>query len=145
MKINIVELQKLPIAVVDDFYGNFSAFLSDSAIEELCNKHSFFHFLTRSNLTTSKEGYLNDKGYSPLAEEHGVLTGIFWQIKEPKIFTGGELIFNKEIAIECMNNRCVLFPSIIPFEIIQINMPNEYVNHNYGAKVKVQNFGVSND
>lgn len=43
-----------------------------------------------------------------------VFTALTWFYKEPKKYTGGDLSFPEyNVNIECLNNRCVIFPSII--------------------------------
>jgi len=50
-------------------------------------------------------------------------TVLIWIYKEPKLFTGGDLVFPKlNKTIECKNNRMILFPSFYYHAVTPIQM-----------------------
>jgi len=52
---------------------------------------------------------------------------LIWINKEPKKFTGGDLILpDLKQKIECKNNRLVLFPGMVYHEVTEIKMKGSY-------------------
>ena len=53
--------------------------------------------------------------------------------KQPKKFTGGNLIFTQPNAtVECVHNRMILFPSYYLHKITEVKMEKQYINKGLG-------------
>lgn len=82
-------------------------------------------------LTGTLVSYYENGDYYNKHTDKSVLTTLIHLYKEPKQFTGGELVFpehNYTLPIE--NNRCIVFPSIVPHAVNEIRMEKE--NKTYG-------------
>ncbi len=76
--------------------------------------------------------YENAEYYKP---HHDVSTYTFltWFFREPKKFKGGNLKFSDyHIDIECVNNRLIIFPSVIKHEVSEVIMKEEDVDRGFG-------------
>tara|TARA_B100001996_G_scaffold375514_1_gene355546 strand:+ start:409 stop:1014 length:606 start_codon:yes stop_codon:yes gene_type:complete len=91
---------------------------------DLMSRHSFFRYLWRSNRDETKLHYFeNGDHYKPHTDDC-VITAITWFHKEPKFFSGGDLIIEKSIKLPCLNNSTVIFPSILYHEVTSVVMEN---------------------
>lgn len=66
----------------------------------------------------------NDDGHPDVANR--MLTYVYYFYREPKAFSGGELVIygEEECAIEPVNNSIVFFPSHLLHEVKTINLPS---------------------
>ena len=93
-------------------------------MDSLMYKHPFFRYLWRSNRDETKIHYFeNGDHYKPHTDDC-VITAITWFYKEPKMFTGGDLIIEKALKFPCLNNTTVIFPSILYHEVTAVVMEN---------------------
>ena len=93
-------------------------------MDSLMYKHPFFRYLWRSNRDETKIHYFeNGDHYRPHTDDC-VITAITWFYKEPKMFTGGDLIIEKAVKFPCLNNTTVIFPSILYHEVTSVVMEN---------------------
>ena len=93
-------------------------------MDSLMYKHPFFRYLWRSNRDETKIHYFeNGDHYRPHTDDC-VITAITWFYKEPKMFTGGDLIIEKAVKFPCLNNTTVIFPSILYHEVTAVVMEN---------------------
>ena len=98
---------------------------------------------------TTLVSYYEDSDYYKSHWDSCIVTTLTWIYKEPKVFTGGDLIFNSENIspsnfqhplnlmgspekIEVKNNRMVVFPSMVPHQVIPIKMDSNYKNKGMG-------------
>ena len=98
---------------------------------------------------TTLVSYYEDSDYYKSHWDSCIITTLTWIYKEPKVFTGGDLIFNAENIsssnfqhplnligspekIEVKNNRMVVFPSMVPHQVIPIKMDSNYKNKGMG-------------
>jgi Rps23 Pro-64 3,4-dihydroxylase Tpa1-like proline 4-hydroxylase len=99
-----------------------------SILSSIIQYNSLYRMLTSMNKTSTLLSYYTDGDYYETHTDAAMFTMIVWIYKEPKIFSGGELILygpdNKEIKIECLNNRVVLFPSCTPHSVSKVTMPD---------------------
>ena len=66
-------------------------------------------------------------------QDDGYTTMLLWLYKEPKRFTGGNLIFTQtQEEIEAKNNRLLIFPSWCFHEVPEVVLPKEYQNQGFG-------------
>ena len=93
--------------------------------------HWFFQNVTFNKDFTQVAYYENNDHY----EEHhdsATLTALTWLHKEPKRYTGGNLFLDGEIEIECVNNRTLIFPSMITHEVTPVQLEEKYCNQRLG-------------
>ena len=97
---------------------------NENLMETLMGNHPFFRYLWRSNRDETKIHYFeNGDHYRPHTDDC-VMTAITWFYKEPKMFTGGDLIIEKAVKFPCLNNTTVIFPSILYHEVTAVVMEN---------------------
>jgi hypothetical protein len=89
--------------------------------------YSDLHFLCENiniiNFDTTLVSYYENSGYYKSHSDIACITSLTWFFKEPKQFSGGDLIFslfNEKIEIE--NNMFIMFPSVIKHEVTDISM-----------------------
>lgn len=69
--------------------------------------------------------YENDDGYSS-HKDVSVFTNSLFLYKEPKNFTGGELVFDEyNYTIPCDTNKMIMFPSVLNHSVNPIRMLND--------------------
>lgn len=91
-------------------------------MDTLMFEHPFFRYLWRSTRDETKIHYFVDGDHYKPHTDDCVITAITWFYKEPKSFTGGDLIIEKETKIPCLNNSTVIFPSILYHEVTSVVM-----------------------
>ena len=107
-----------------DILGINRKIFNESLMESLMGNHPFFRYLWRSNRDETKIHYFeNGDHYRPHTDDC-VITAITWFYKEPKMFTGGDLIVEKAVKFPCLNNSTVIFPSILYHEVTSVVMEN---------------------
>ena len=98
---------------------------------------------TRSN-SIMVNYYENDKYYKS-HKDVSVITQLTWIYREPKMFTGGDLILtDMDETIECKNNRTIFFPGHYFHEVTEVKMKDEwereYKDKNYYGRFSIANF-----
>ena len=101
-------------------------------VDSLTQAHTFFKLITNVNNDSTKVHYFEHGSYYKAHHDASLITVIYYFYKEPKIFSGGDLIFNDQLKLECKNNRCLIFPSVLTHEVTEVNIPLEYQNQGYG-------------
>ena len=61
--------------------------------------------------------YYENGDYYDFHKDRAGLTSLTWFYKEPKKFKGGDLYFSNENKINVLNNRMIIFPSMIPHRV----------------------------
>jgi len=87
-----------------------------------------FHFIFKNLITCNNDSilmsYYEDRNYYKTHLDSAALTVLTNFYKEPKCFTGGDLIFetynNYTIPVE--NNRVIIIPSVIEHSVSAVNM-----------------------
>ena len=70
--------------------------------------------------------------YKPHSDQNRV-TAVHWFFKEPKKFTGGDLVFSDyDISIPCQRNLTVLFPSFVNHAVTPIEMEESDMGESNG-------------
>jgi hypothetical protein len=93
-------------------------------IKSLEQSHIFFRYLRESNSDKTKVHYFGNGSYYKNHRDGFVLTALSWFYKKPKKFLGGDLII-ENIKIDCIENRMVIFPSILDHEVLIVKMKEE--------------------
>ena len=108
--------------------------MNESSFKEtLLSKNSLFKLFYGCNKRTHLLSYYENNDYYGSHIDATVCTILNWFYKEPKQFTGGEIILrsettNKIAEIECKNNRVVLMAGNTPHEVKPIisNLNDSY-------------------
>ena len=105
--------------------------------------HWFFQNVMFNNDYT-QVGYYEDNDEYGQHWDWATATSLTWLYREPKKFTGGDLFLGYEkIKVECINNRTLIFPSMIRHSVNKIQMQSEHQNKRLGRYV-ISQFGFSN-
>ena len=92
--------------------------------------HWFFQNVEFNKDYTQIGYYEDNDGYGE-HHDNSLVTALTWLYKEPKQFTGGDLFLGSEkIKIDCVNNRTLIFPSMINHSVNEIHMNQK--NHGRG-------------
>ena len=103
--------------------------------------HWFFQNVVFNKDYTQVGYYENNDHYGEHTDSASI-TSLTWLYKEPKKFIGGDLFLSSDkIKIDCINNRTLIFPSMIPHSVNEIHMNEEKPSRGYGRYVITQ-FGV---
>ena len=103
--------------------------------------HWFFQNVVFNKDYTQVGYYENNDHYGEHSDSASV-TSLTWLYKEPKKFIGGDLFLSSDkIKIDCVNNRTLIFPSMIPHSVNEIHMNEEKPSRGHGRYVITQ-FGV---
>lgn len=105
---------------------------SDEITTELINYHPIFRYVKHVNTDATLVSYYEDSDYYLPHRDDATITAITWFYKSPKSFKGGELILEESLEIDCVSNRCVIFPSITLHSVNQIVMEQNKTNLNLG-------------
>jgi len=104
----------------------------------------FKNLYTHSNCTLVS--YYENSEYYKSHYDHAVITVLTWLYVEPKKFKGGDLTFTDyDITIECINNRTIMFPSLIRHEVDPIIMREEDCNKGLGRWCLTQFGHINSD
>ena len=86
-----------------------------------------YHGFQHTGKSSSLLAYYEDTQYYESHTDTCKYTILIWINKEPKKFTGGNLILpDLKEKIECKNNRLVLIPGMIHHEVTEIKMKGKY-------------------
>lgn len=106
--------------------------------DHLINYNPIFRYLTGANKDYTLLSYYEDSDYYSPHVDDATMTVISWFYSQPKKFTGGSLIFEDNITVDCTYNRTVVFPSILKHAVEPVNLENQYKNQNYGRYTLTQ-------
>ena len=100
--------------------------------QKLTELHPFFKYMECIDFDNTLFNYYeNSDHYLPHIDQ-AVLTAVTFFYKKPKSFFGGELVIEKELSIDCVYNRCVIFSSILSHEVTEVILDNKSINQNNG-------------
>jgi hypothetical protein len=103
---------------------------SSDVTDELMKAHPIFRYLKFANSDASLVSYYEDQDYYEPHRDDATITAITYFYKSPKMFSGGNLLLEESLEIECISNRCVIFPSITLHSVqpIVLNQNNNEKN-----------------
>jgi len=104
----------------------------------LIDYNPIFRHLTNVNKDCTLLSYYEDSDYYNPHVDDAAVTIISWFFKHPKQFTGGSLVFENKLDIECVYNRTVIFPSILKHAVTPVSIDEQYKNKNYGRYTLTQ-------
>lgn len=85
--------------------------------------HFTYENIMQANFDTTLISYYEDTSYYKPHHDQAAITALTWFFKEPKAFTGGDLIFTKfNETIEIENNMLLIFPSVVTHEVTPVQM-----------------------
>ncbi len=100
---------------------------------------TFFFKNLRCNYDTSQAVYYENEDHYKSHWDVAKVTCLTWLHKEPKRYTGGDLIFTDyDIKIDCIPNRCIIFPGSVKHEVTKVSMDKKYTGKGYGRWTIVQ-------
>jgi len=102
---------------------------SSEVVIKLINLHPLFNLLRNVDIDITKVHYYSDGDYYESHRDSTVFTAITWLYKTPKKFTGGDLKFNNNCIIECVNNRTVIFPSFLSHSVTLLKLNGKDTGH----------------
>lgn len=115
---------------LDDFYTNrdssyilnLNARIFDEKILNCYSKLSFgYNSIKKINHDRTIISYYQNGDYYDSHSDASLHTAITWFYKEPKKYTGGELIFSEyDYLINSKNNSTILFPSFVLHKVQKV-------------------------
>ena len=93
---------------------------SDEVTSELIQAHPIFRYLKYANMDATLVSYYENSDYYLPHRDDATITALTWFYKKPKAFTGGNLVLEESLEIDCMSNRCIIFPSITLHSVNEI-------------------------
>jgi hypothetical protein len=98
----------------------------------------------QSNYDSTLISYYENGHYYDKHRDEGSATCLTWFYKEPKVFEGGDLLFEDyDIKIEIKNNSLIFFPASIPHRVSPILMDEKY-SGKYMGRICLSQFIASN-
>lgn len=105
---------------------------SEKILNELENFHTFFKFARYANKDSTLVNYYENSHYYKPHLDEATITTLSFFYQDPKSFSGGDLIIENELKIECLYNRFVIFPSILFHEVETTSVPPNLIGKNFG-------------
>lgn len=124
----------------DILYLNRKIF-TESLIDNLIESHVYFRHIKKSTADSTLISYYEDNDYYDFHTDNSSVTLCSWFFQEPKKFIGGDLILEKNNAVECKHNRTIIFPSILEHKVEAIQLDDLYKDKNYGRFTITQLIG----
>jgi predicted 2-oxoglutarate/Fe(II)-dependent dioxygenase YbiX len=108
---------------------DYNIIQSDSLKNQLMNFNSLYRIFRTVNTSSTLLSYYKDGDYYDMHTDVALFTVIVWVFKEPKAFSGGNIVLEsvvdgKELTVECLNNRALIFPSCTPHKVTKVSMPD---------------------
>ena len=89
---------------------------------ELIKNSPYFRYLSKCDKDYTKVHYYAQGDYYKPHTDQCAITAISWFYTKPRGFFGGEFIIEKQIQVDSLNNRMVIFPSILEHEVREVIM-----------------------
>lgn len=105
---------------------------TEEITSELLLRHPIFRFVKYANSDATLVSYYENEDYYLPHRDDATMTALTWFYKSPKAFSGGELILEESLEIECVSNRCIIFPSIALHSVKQVRIDADKTNLNLG-------------
>jgi Rps23 Pro-64 3,4-dihydroxylase Tpa1-like proline 4-hydroxylase len=121
----------------DILSANRKIFTKDM-VEQLEKLHIYFRTLDGISGDATLINYYENSDYYLPHVDMACVTVLSWFFKQPKSFTGGQLIIEEELNIECVYNRTVIFPSMLKHSVESTAVEASLVGQNYGRYAVTQ-------
>jgi len=109
-----------------------SKVFNQDLMNELYSNHWVFRYLKESTKDNTLLSYYEDSNHYDKHFDYASITMLVHLFKEPKMFEGGDLIFQENYNMPLVNNRAILFPSIIDHEVTKVSMTTNQPMSGYG-------------
>lgn len=127
------EARKLNISDIFNCFSKTQTPKFREAIKSCCSPYFQRTFSQIDTFYSLVSYYENNDYYKP---HHDIFswTILIWFFREPKAFTGGDLIFPEfnNYRVECKHNRLIAFPSYNLHGVETINIPKEKRGKGFG-------------
>ena len=113
-----------------------------NTMKEINPVHGIF---SNANQHSTLLNYYENNDYYDYHADSSVYSILTYLFKEPKYFSGGEIIFNinnNEIKIDIDNNMSIIFPSSYQHMVLPVTMEKQYCNKMLGRFSIAQFVGV---
>jgi hypothetical protein len=104
----------------------------DELTDQLMQHHAFFRYLRGDPENSTLVQYYENGDHYKKHTDGAVITAITFFYKHPKSFSGGNLIFEDKLQVDCGYNRMVIFPSILFHAVESVNIDCSLVGQNFG-------------
>jgi hypothetical protein len=118
-------------AISDILSANRKIFTKD-IVDQLEKLHVYFRTLDGIGNDATLINYYENSDYYLPHVDMSCCTALTWFFKQPKSFTGGQLVIEEELKIECVYNRAVIFPSMLKHSVESTVVEPSLVGQNYG-------------
>ena len=110
-------------------------FSSKEVFDKFVGYNSLFRIMFHLNRRFNLLSYYENSGYYSKHTDVAVFTVLNYFHKEPKQFSGGEIVlhspdFSKKITVEPRNNRVIVIPSHIVHEVLPVTMRSKILSGN---------------
>lgn len=127
--------------VLSDILTSLTKLHSEDFIKEMEGMHPYFRTLGSSKHSSTLLTYYDAKAYYGKHIDCSYITVLSWFYEEPKSFSGGDLVVENELTLECKMGRVVLMPGWLKHEVTSVEMPE--VNKDKGlGRYSVSHFVV---
>ena len=115
----------------------------DSVLQSFSDIHDCCGLAPETNFDVTKVRYYHDGDYyDPHIDKSIQFLAFSYFYKEPKRFTGGELIFPKyDFELTCENNSLIMFPGWVEHGVKKVNMEDFNYYEGYGRYAITSFFG----
>ena len=101
-------------------------------VKKMAKIHPYFQTLASKGHSCTLVSYYETSDYYKGHRDLSFVTILLWVYEEPKVFTGGDLIIQNKLTIECKKGRILFMPGWLTHEVVPINMPEEYQGKGLG-------------
>jgi len=103
-------------------------------VNELTNIDIIYRAIGNSDRDDTLLSYYENDDYYDSHFDGATITTISWFNKEPKSFTGGNLIFESDenLTVEYKNNRVVIFPSFLYHKVTSTKVDTSKIGLGFG-------------
>jgi predicted 2-oxoglutarate/Fe(II)-dependent dioxygenase YbiX len=114
-------------ALISHPMNNFG---KQETVDKIISYNSLFSLFYHCNIRTHLLSYYENSGYYSKHTDAAVFTVLSYFHKEPKVFTGGNIILHnrdntKKANVEIKNNRVIIIPSCTVHEVEKIEMTSK--------------------
>ena len=126
-------LKNTYVVWLDDLFPDrkYSSILMNTELDaDILTNHGHWYYNCRnvSKYYTQVLYYQNNNEYKP-HHDMSVYTSLTWFYKEPKAFTGGDLIFTEfDMKVELQYNRTIIFPGSLLHQATPVTMEGSEFN-----------------
>lgn len=104
----------------------------DELTDQLMEHHAFFRYLRGNPENSTLVQYYENGDHYKKHTDGAVITAITFFYQGPKSFSGGGLIFEDKLQVECGYNRTVIFPSILFHAVEPVSIDSVLLGQNFG-------------